>query len=142
MCASYLTWTCNCASHSQAATHDLHHTQKKYITSIYLYSCKHATMHVCYVLPSNVAVILYSFVCVYHQKDDDHSTSILSSVCVQSSSPTLQLHIQDHSNYIYRTTPLFLSTHQKILPKMTYEYLVSALLVKNVVWPHASLYCT
>ena len=37
------------------------------------------------------------------------------------------------SNYIYKTTPLFLSTNQKFLQKMTYEYLASALLVHDLL---------
>ena len=137
MCTSYLTSTCNSVNHSQTAT--MVCITKKISLAYFCYSCRQATVYAAGILYSFLLMMLSVYVTtqrmiILQQATDYYSFNICCIESLQCISCVIKFNSKRKlSNYIYRTTPLFLSTHQKISTKMTSEYLVSALLVHDLL---------
>ena len=121
MCTSYLTSTCNSVNHSQTAT--MVCITKKISLAYFCYSCRQATVYAAGILYSFLLMMLSVYVTtqrmiILQQATDYYSFNICCIESLQCISCVIKFNSKRKlSNYIYRTTPLFLSTHQKISTK-------------------------
>ena len=116
-----LTWAWNCAKlFSIQCNSGLHH--KKKITHILLLLVQ-TSLNVCYVccwyiVLNTVCICPTQRMIILQQATDYYLFNICCIESLQCISCVIKFNSgRKHSNYIYRTTPLFLSTHQKISTK-------------------------